>query len=44
MSNALDWLCYWIVMAIPLHRFDVRSRFIQFVLPRAGRHAHRAPR
>lgn len=37
----MDWLCYQFVMWFPIHWIDPRTRFMQFVLPRAGNHAYR---
>ncbi len=36
-----DWLCFKLVMLLPIHKFNVDGAFIQFVLPRAGRYAHK---
>jgi hypothetical protein len=36
-----DWLCYQIVMWLPLHKISPDSALVQFLLPRAGRYANR---
>lgn len=36
----MNWLCYRIVMLLPIHKFKPSGRVMQFLLPRASDYAN----